>query len=183
MIEGDPYKTLGVAPNASESEIKRAYRKLAREYHPDVNAGAEAENRFKAINDAYDILKDPEKTAAFHTAGQRQHASSQRPDWRGGFEFSDHSGQPGDPFADIFEAFRHRGRPQDMQTDGVFSADQHVRLMITLEEAVRGTSRDITLKQPAIDTLGNVLLEDRHVTVPIPRGVMSGQFLRLPGGV
>ncbi len=179
MSEDDPYKTLGVTRNASDSDIKRAYRKLARQFHPDVNTSPAAERRFKAINDAYDILKDPQKTAAFHAAGESQHASSQKRDWRGGFAFSDHGGRPGDPFADIFEAFGGRGRAGQMDNGGVFSADQHVRLSISLEDAMRGGSREIVLKQPLIDAQGNVVLEDRRVAVTIPRGVMPGQYLRL----
>ena len=178
MTDKDPYKTLGVSEDASDGEIKRAYRKLARKYHPDVNDSAEAERRFKAVNDAYDVLKDPEKRAAFHAAGQTHQGPFQRSNWRGGFSFSDFTGRPDDPFADIFEAFGQRGRSD---RGGAFSADQHVRLQVTLEEAVRGASRSIILKQPVIDAQGNVVLEDRSVAIPVPKGVMPGQFLRLPG--
>jgi len=181
MSQRDPYKTLGVSRTSSDSEIKRAYRKLAREFHPDVNPGAEAEQRFKDINDAYDVLKDPEKKAEFESAGQPWNAASQSGDWAGGFSFSDHAGRPGDQFADIFEAFRGRGPDPAAQRQGTFSADQHVRLGISLEEAVRGATREIVLQQPNIDANGNVVLHDRRVTVPVPKGVAPGQFLRLSG--
>ncbi|WP_082176546.1 DnaJ C-terminal domain-containing protein [Pseudaestuariivita atlantica] len=181
MSEPDPYKTLGVSRTASDSEIKRAYRKLAREFHPDVNPGEEAERRFKDINEAYDVLKDPEKRAEFDSAGRPRSEASQSSDWAGGFAFSDHAGRRGDPFADIFEAFGRRGPDPTAQRHGMFTADQHVRLSISLEDAVKGATREIALQQPSIDANGNVVLQDRRVVVTVPKGVASGQFLRLPG--
>ncbi|MEM9231857.1 MAG: DnaJ C-terminal domain-containing protein [Pseudomonadota bacterium] len=181
MSERDPYKTLGVSRTASDSEIKRAYRKLAREFHPDVNPGAQAERRFKDINDAYDVLKDPEKRAEFDSAGQRRNGATQSSDWAGGFAFSDHAGRKGDPFADIFEAFGRRGPDPRAQGQGMFTADQHVRLSISLEDAVRGATQEIVLQQPRIDANGNVVLQDRRVVVTVPKGVAPGQFLRLHG--
>ena len=94
----DYYAALGVTREASADEIKRAYRKLARKYHPDVSKEADAEARFKDVAEAYDALKDPERRAAYDTAGQRLpgHEANQAPPpgWDAGYEFSDDGAGP-----------------------------------------------------------------------------------------
>lgn len=179
-MEADPYRTLGVTPDASADEIKRAYRKLARKYHPDVNDGADAERRFKAVNDAYDLLKDAEKRAAFDQYGTAEPEEQRTHDWRSGFEFR-HAGPGQDPFSDFFEAFA-QGRAADFAgQSGRFAADQHLRLQVSLKEAFKGTTRDVILKQPRVLASGEITLEDRRIAIPVPAGIMPGQFLRLPG--
>lgn len=177
----DPYKTLEIARTASDGEIKKAYRKLARTYHPDVNQSPEAEDRFKAVNDAYDILKDPEKRANFDRFGTLDPPSGRADDWQEGFEFSQHTGRAGDPFADFFGTFGRRGPADFTQSQANFAADQHVRLPLSLDEAIRGAQREVHLRQPVIDAHGTVVLEDRCIAVSVPPGVLPGQFLRLRG--
>src|SRR6202034_572875 len=100
----DYYKVMGVARDATEAQIKQAYRKLARRYHPDVSKEKDAEARFKEVGEAYEVLKTPEKRAAYdrvgqgHTAGEDFQAP---PDWDAGFEFS---GAGGADYSDFFES-------------------------------------------------------------------------------
>lgn len=181
-MTGDPYKTLGVAKSASASEIKRAYRKLARTYHPDVNDSPDAETRFRAINAAYDLLKDHEARAAYDTGETptgHGRAASDGGSWPGGFDFSRHPGGQGAPFAEIFETFGRTGGFSG--ASGAFAADQHVRIQIPLEDAFRGAVREIHLQQPRIDSQGQVVLEDRLISVAVPAGILPGQLLRLSG--
>jgi curved DNA-binding protein len=187
----DYYKTLGVARDATLDEIKRAYRKLARKYHPDVSKEADAEARFKEVGEAYEVLKDPEKRAAYDQFGKDWKAGQDfrpPPDWDAGFEFSG----PGDSgaFSDFFENLfggARRGRAGGYED--VFQRtrmrsrgeDHHARVVIGLTDAYSGATRTLNLRMPKVTPEGHVVTENRSVRVSIPRGVKEGQRIRLAG--
>jgi len=177
----DYYKILGIAPDAEPGEIKRAFRKLARKYHPDINKSAEAESMFKDVNEAYEVLKDPERRAAYDQLGKpgsgAQDGFRPPPGWEGGFEFSGGGPENAEAFSDFFESlFRRRGQPF-----GGTGADQHARLQLDIEDAYRGATRVLTLRVPQAAADGSVHLQDRSITVHVPKGILEGQHIRLPG--
>jgi curved DNA-binding protein len=163
----DYYATLGVAKTASEDEIKKAYRKLVRKYHPDVSKEADADARTKELNEAYGVLGDAEKRAAYDSLGSGQYSAGQEfrppPDWGGGFE----GGSAEDFFADLFaHVGGQRGRRQGFRMRG---EDIHAVLEISLQDAYQGAQREISLGR------------QRNLKVSIPQGVTAGQQLRLNG--
>ena len=171
----DYYETLGVARDASQDDVKRAYRRLARKYHPDVSKEANAESRFKEVGEAYEVLKDPEKRAAYDRFGKDwKHGQEFRPPpgWERQFNFggSGFSGTSG--FSDFFETlFGHGGVRGARGARGPTRArggDQSTRLEIPIEDAYRGATRNITLR-------------GRTLSVRIPRGIAEGQRIRLSG--
>lgn len=184
----DYYKTLDVARDAGQDEIKRAYRRLARKYHPDVNKAAEAERRFKEIGEAYEVLKDPEKRAAYDRIGsgwQEGQEFRPPPDWNTGFEFSgggytDASAH----FSDFFEElFGRPGMGRGFQTRrGAVRAkgeDHHARIMINLEDSFHGAVQTISLQVSELDAEGRLSVSPHTLNVRIPRGIMAGQSIRL----
>ena len=203
----DYYETLGVPRSATQDDIKQAYRKLARKYHPDVSKEKDAEQRFKEINEANEVLKDPEKRAAYDQMGSNWKAGQEfqpPPNWDAGFEFR--SGGPGGGFAgggspfgadfdpsDFFESLFGRGARggfsgssarRSVSTQG---EDHRAKALIDLEDAYRGAERSIVLRVPKETADGRVVLEERRLDVHIPRGIRPGQQLRLakqgaPGG-
>lgn len=177
----DYYKILGIAPDAEPGEIKRAFRKLARKYHPDINASPEAEAMFKDVNEAYEVLKDPERRAAYDQLGKpgpgTEGGFRPPPGWEGGFEFTGGGPEGAEAFSDFFESlFRRRGQPF-----GGSGADQHARLQLDIEDAYRGATRVLTLRVPQAAADGSVHLQDRSITVHVPKGILEGQHIRLPG--
>jgi curved DNA-binding protein len=186
----DYYATLGVERTASPEDIKRAYRKLARKFHPDVSKEADAEARFKEVAEAHAVLGDPEKRAAYDTLGQRYGRGQEfetPPDWDGGgFEFSGRDAGPDADadFSDFFaQLFGHRMRGAGARGMGGAGRgnDHHARIAIDLADAYRGTRKTITLRLPVVDAQGRVTLRERQIDVAIPRGVREGQHLRLAG--
>ena len=181
----DYYGILGVAREATADDIKKAYRKLARKYHPDVSKEANAEEKFKEVAEAYETLKDPEKRAAYDRLGTYQPGQDFRPppDWQ--HEFS------GDRFsfddldlADLFAGLRggafHAGggRRANMPVPG---QDYEVSARITLEQAYHGTTLDLDLQIPEYDAQGRVHRAPRRFKARIPKGATDGQRLRLAG--
>ncbi len=187
----DYYKIMGVNKDASQDEIKRAYRKLARKYHPDVSKEAEAEARFKEVGEAYEALKDPEKRAAYDQLGANWKAGQDfkpPPDWNAGFEFrgGDFTGGDEAQFSDFFESLFGRGfgSAHPGRQQGGFNArgeDHHARVMINLEDAYQGATRNINLQTPELDNNGHVVTRQRSLKVKIPKGVKQGQRIRLTG--
>ncbi len=183
----DYYEILGLARSATQDEIKHAYRKLARKYHPDVSKDPDAEVRFKELGEAYAVLKDPEKRAAYDQMGSQWKAGQDfqpPPGWDTGFEFSggDFGAGPGGEHSDFFEALfgRHFGTGQrgHVRAQG---QDHHAKVQIDLLDAYRGAQRSIALRMPMLDTQGRVTLQERKLDVSIPKGIRAGQHLRLAG--
>jgi curved DNA-binding protein len=194
----DYYEALGVARDASEEEIRRAYRKLARQYHPDVNKEAGAEDRFKEISEAYEVLRDPEKRAQYDRLGPNWRAGQDvsgaegfrgrrgggpggAPNGFGGGDVRFDFGTGGDAdFSDFFESLfgggqassrggRRRHRPGGGDGFSVRGGDHEATIELTLEEAARGGKRRFTLD------------DGRDYEVAIPPGVRDGQRIRLAG--
>jgi len=183
----DYYKILGVARDASQDDIKRAYRKLARKYHPDVSKEPDAEEHFKQLQEAYEVLKDPQKRAAYDQLGSQWQAGQEfrpPPNWDAGFEFQGGgftSANAAD-FSDFFESLFGRGFGAAPR--GPFRArgeDHFAKILIDLEDAYRGGSRTITLRVPTLDEHGRVQTRTRTLNVHIPKGIKEGQHIRLAG--
>lgn len=180
----DYYAILGVERSASADDVKKAYRKLARKYHPDVSKEKNAEERFKEVAEAYETLKDPEKRAAYDRLGSYQPGQDFRPppDWQqdfsgGTFSFDDID------LADLFAGLRgrgfHRAGPRaDMAMPG---EDFEVNVRITLEQSYHGTTLDLALQIPEYDAEGRPRRVPRNFKARIPKGATDGQRLRLPG--
>ena len=185
----DYYEALGVEASAGEGEIKTAYRRLARKYHPDVSKEADAEARFKELAEAYEALNDDEKRAAYDDAVER-HKNGQtfgaQPGRDSGYEFSGAGNEAADNFdhSDFFEALfgRRGGGARSARPQGpVAGGDHHARVQIDLLDAYRGGRRTITLRFPKRDEQGRVSMQDRQLEVNIPKGIREGQHLRLNG--
>lgn len=181
----DYYQTLGVSRDASADEIKKAFRRLARKYHPDISKEADAEERMKAVNEAYAVLSDTEKRAAYDQLGPGHHAGEDfrpPPDWGGGFEPSGRGFSPDEAaqFSDFFsQLFGGLGGGH-----GGFHAqgeDRHVRIELDLEDTFHGASRTLSLRLPEVDAHGRVHTRSRTLNVKIPKGVREGQIIRLAG--
>lgn len=182
------YDVLGVARDATADEIKKAFRKLARKYHPDVSKEPDAEQRMKEVNEAYAVLSDPEKRAAYDQLAQGFRPGQEfhpPPGWDAGFEFSTHGFSPheatefSDFFAELFGGLGGRAR-----RGGSFHArgeDHHAKIYLDLEDAFRGATRQIGLRAPRLDAQGRVVLDERTLNVKIPKGVREGQIIRLAG--
>ena len=202
----DYYKVLGVERTASADAIRKAYRRLAHKYHPDVSKEANAEARFKEMQEAYEVLKDPEKRAAYDQLGSQWKAGEQfrpPPDWGSGFEFSGDgraragrsrgrgagprgfgAGEGGglgeQDFSEFFSSLFGGGSP--FAAEGRRPGrDHHARIEIDLEEAFRGTTRMLELKRPELKPDGTLELRNHTVRVTIPPGVTTGQLIRLAG--
>jgi len=187
----DYYEVMGVKRDASQGEIKRAYRKLARKYHPDVSKETDAEDRFKEVGEAYEVLKDTEKRAAYDQLGANWKTGQDfnpPPDWDAGFEFSGSNFQDADAaaYSDFFSSLFGQGfQPQGRgRAQGGFHArgdDHHAKVFINLEDAYQGTTRGITLRTPEVDSSGHVTTRERTLKVKIPKGVRQGQQILLSG--
>ena len=185
----DYYATMGVSRDATQDEIKRSYRKLARKYHPDVSDDPQAEDRFKEVGEAYEVLKDPEKRVAYDQLGAQWQSGqdfSPPPDWDQGFEFRDggytqaDASQFSDFFESLFGAGERRGRPAQRRYRAR-GEDHHARVSVDLEDSYTGAQRSVTLRAPELSDDGHVLLRERTLNVRIPKGIRSGQKIRLAG--
>ncbi len=196
----DYYKIMGVERTATQDEIKRAYRKLARKYHPDVSSEKNAEAHFKEVGEAYEVLKDPEKRMAYDELGSQWKSGQDfrpPPGWDAGFEFSEGGrgrGRGDDfDFSDFFEsryARQHGGTRRGSGGDSHGSAhagmnlqgqDHHARVMVELEDSYTGATRQISLRIPELTPDGHVLARERTLKVRIPKGIREGQQIRLAG--
>ncbi|MDH6593989.1 curved DNA-binding protein [Variovorax sp. TBS-050B] len=189
----DYYSALGLERTASEDEVRKAYRKLARKYHPDVSKEADAETRMRDINEAYDVLRDKEKRAAYDALADRVarggHAERDfqpPPGWDTGFEF--HRGPNQGPadhadfsefFSSLFGEAERRGAAR--RNHRARGEDHHAAIEIALEDAINGAEREITLRSQKLDAQGRPSFETRTLSVKIPPGMHPGQFIRLAG--
>jgi curved DNA-binding protein len=184
----DYYTILGVSRDAGEDDIKKAYRKLARKYHPDVSKETNAEEKFKEVSEAYETLRDPEKRAAYDQLGRHAPGEDFRPppDWErhfreapggfaaGGFDDVDLS----DLFAGISGRRSRRARAPDAPMPG---SDYEAVVRLTFEQAFAGTEVDLELSVLEWDADGAVRRVPHRVKARIPRGVADGEKLRVPG--
>ncbi|MEZ5608532.1 MAG: DnaJ C-terminal domain-containing protein [Burkholderiaceae bacterium] len=199
----DYYDTLGVGKSASADEVKKAYRKRARQYHPDVSKVADAEKRMAEVNEAYAVLGDAEKRAAYDTVGAQAWAQGARsgddvrppPGWNAGYEYTDGSAAGAGArfdgneaeFSEFFEQMfgrapggRHPGARAGSH-GALRGEDQHARIELELIDAYRGAERHISLRGARLDANGQIVPEERTLQVKIPKGVKEGQLIRLAG--
>ena len=203
----DYYQILGVDKSATPDDVKKAYRKLARRYHPDVSKEADAAARMAEVNEANAVLSDPEKRAAYDTVGAQAWAAGARsgddvrppPGWNTGYEFSDggqggeafrqHFGGDSQDFSEFFEQMFGRAHaaagPHGRGSGGAQAQrrgeDHHARIELELIDAYRGAERSIGLRGARVDAQGHVVPEERTLQVKIPQGVKEGQMIRLAG--
>lgn len=179
------YATLGIAADATQAQVKRAWRKLARQFHPDVSQEPDAAARFQAASAAHTALIDPERRAAYDALLQRR--ARGEPD-------EVPTGRPGRPPGHAADGFEHAAFADFI--DGMFTdsragarrrprawpgADQHGSIRISLDDAMAGAQRQVTLDVPVVGADGRVGLQRRQLDLRIPAGIRSGQQLRLAG--
>lgn len=189
----DYYKVMGVTKDATQDEIKRSYRKLARKYHPDVSKEKDAEAHFKEVGEAYEVLKDPEKRAAYDQLGANWKAGQEGfhppPDWDSGFEFhgGGFTGNTADAsqFSDFFESlFGQRSSGFHGNNQRYYSArgeNSHAKVYIDIEDSYHGASRSLNLRSTVLDKEGHPQIKVRTLNIKIPKGVKEGQNIRLQG--
>ena len=180
----DYYAILGVERGASEEDIKKAYRRLARKYHPDVSKEPEAEARFKEMGEAYATLKDPEKRAAYDQLGQQRPGEEFRPPPEWSTQFGEGAGAFDEmDLADLFAGLTgRRGRPgRGGPAPAMRGQDYEITAPITVEDAFHGTHLNLDLTTTEFDEQGTPRRVPRIVKARIPKGATEGQTLRLPG--
>lgn len=186
----DYYKTLGLSRDAKPADIKRAYRSLARKYHPDVSTEKDAEARFKEVGEAYAVLKDPEKRKAYDQFGMDWEAGQDfkpPPGWKQEFRSADEDIAGAEAFSDFFESLFGRGRGGGGGWDDRFKdarargRDAESEIQISLEDSYHGTTRNIRVETPEIDQQGQYRARSRTLQVRIPKGVREGQRIRVEG--
>lgn len=180
----DYYAILGVERGASEEAIKKAYRRLARKYHPDVSKEPDADARFKEMAEAYATLKDPEKRAAYDQLGRHGAGEEFRPPPGWSTRFGDAGSIfEGMDLADLFEGIAggHGRRARPGAAGAMRGQDFEVTVPITLEDAFRGTEVTLDLTTTVPDERGVPHRMPRSVRARIPKGATDGQVLRLPG--
>lgn len=203
----DYYKIMGLARNATPEEIKRTYRKLSRQFHPDISKEKNAEARFKEIGEAYEVLKDPEKRAAYDQLGANWKAGQDfrpPPQWNTGaehagrgFEWEFNTGGTGaeGDYSDFFETLFRRGfgsgaggpghaGPAGARSRAAFRAqgeDHHAKIQIDLEDAYQGAARTVNLQVSEVDGRGHATARQHQITFNVPKGIRAGQRIRLSG--
>ena len=193
----DYYLVMGVEKSATPEDIKRAHRKLARKYHPDVSKEKDAEARFKELAEAYDVLKDLEKRAAYDRLGANYKAGQEfqpPPDWAGqqagqgaypqGFDTGD--GQDHSAFFEaLFRGMKGGGRKQDTgqqrshEAFDMHGQDQHAKIQIDIEDSYKGATRTLQLRMQVEGSDGRPRMDERTIEFVIPKGIRAGQHIRL----
>ena len=189
----DYYLVMGVDKGATPEDIKRAHRKLARKYHPDVSKEKDAEARFKELAEAYDVLKDPEKRAAYDRLGANYKAGQDfqpPPDWAGrqaerGSYSQSFEGDDGQDHSAFFDAlFRGMGRGQGAgqrshEAFDMHGQDQHAKIQIEVEDSYNGATRTLQLRVQVEGSDGRPRMDERTIEFVIPKGIRAGQHIRL----
>lgn len=198
MAEKNYYEILGVAKDADEAEIKKAYRKLVRKYHPDISKEPDAAERTVEINRAYETLSDKEKRAEYDEMLANPYGRSTRGNPfgqggnpfgngfnGGGFRYERHEGEPfgaGDfNFEDLFSSFRQSHTRSEQPFGPIKGEDQHAELSIDIYAAYVGAERSMTLNVPTLDEYGRAVYQNKTLNVKIPKGIAEGQQIRLAG--
>ena len=194
----DYYEILGLTRQASAGDVKKAYRKLAHQYHPDISKDPKGEEKFKEVNEAYRTLKDPELRKAYDELGQHRSGEEVRPPPEWGSHFSQAPGGGFDPedfaraggfeginLSDLFEELSRsrggQGPGGSYQAQPLKGQDYEVAATLTLEEAAHGTTLDLEFKVQGRDAEGRPIRRPHHFKARIPKGVVDGQKMRLPG--
>ena len=185
----DYYKIMDVNKTASQDEIKKSYRKLARKFHPDVSKEKEAESRFKEINEAYEVLRDKEKRAAYDQLGSNwksgQSGFTPPPNWQDQYQqgSGDFNGGGQEDFSDFFESLFGAGFSANQQSSrghqSMQGQDSHAKILIDLQDTYTGITRSFTLQDQVINEHGQRQTKERTLKVNIPKGIKSGQKIRL----
>ncbi|MFK7938797.1 MAG: DnaJ C-terminal domain-containing protein [Roseovarius sp.] len=181
----DYYKVLGVPKDASQDDIKRVFRKLARKHHPDVNTDAGADDRFKELSEAYEVLGDAEKRAAYDGLGQASPHGGDGfdvpPGWEGGYRFSDGPGAGDAAFSDFFETLFRQRAGGARAGQGSHGMDSSARVQVNIEDVYSDATRALSLRVPVMAPDGGVSLQERTISVTLPKGLVEGQHIRVPG--
>ncbi len=187
----DYYKIMGLARDATPDDVKRAYRKLARKYHPDVSKDKDAEVRFKEISEANQVLSDPEKRAAYDQLGANWQAGQDfrpPPGWstRRTFTDMDFGENAGFEHSDFFESIFHGMQGGASRRAGrtyfdMPGQDQHAKIQINIEDSYQGGTRTLTLRVPEAASTGRGRMQERTIEFAIPKGIRVGQHIRLAG--
>lgn len=186
----DYYATLGVVRGASQDEIRKAYRKLARKYHPDVNKNPDAEGKFKDIAEAYEVLGDPQKRSKYDEFGSNYHSGDEfhpPPGWENSsYQFYGEPSGSGftrddlGSFSDFFETL-FGGRGMESSFHRTRGQDHEAGLNISLEEAFHGGKKSISLQTVRLDNQGRAQRQSKNYNVQIPPGTTDGMKIRLAG--
>lgn len=185
------YATLGVGKDATQDDIKKAYRRLARKYHPDVSKQEDAGRKMAQINEANDVLSDPQKRSVYDQIGHRAWIQGARsaedvrppPGWRGqGAASHGNTEDFNEFFQDIFaRGGRGQSGAGEHTRSGWPGQDIHADISISLADAYKGTTRSLQLQSAKVDARGRLVPEPRTLEVRIPAGVSQGQLIRLKG--
>ena len=192
MTAKNHYDTLGVAQDASAADIKKAYHKLVRKYHPDISTDPDADKKTSEINQAYNVLKDPAKRAEYDALLANPYAGREQAGFDsgfGGYHYDDSRFGDGQPFGsgdfrfdDIFSAFGHaQQRRAQRPTTPVPGEDQHAELAIDIAAAYAGSERSLSLEMPTLTADGEMTYARKTLHVKIPKGISEGQQIRLRG--
>ena len=204
----DYYQILDIPRGASQEEVKRAYRRLARKYHPDVSKEPDAETRFKEVGEAYEVLRDPQRRRTYDQLGSGWKSGEEfrpPPDWESVFRnagFGQGAGAGpgsgpgsgpgpfGNSFSDFFESLfggaagagpGSRRRPGQAPGFGAAGSDERAKILVSLEDAYHGATRTIHVQIPEMGPAGQVVTRNRALRVRIPPGITQGQQIRLSG--
>jgi len=191
----DYYRVMGVAADADAAAIKQAYRRHARLLHPDVNQATDAHASMARINEAYEVLSDPQRRTAYDGVRRRHQALRAAPgdkpaepelpkDWKQGFQYegAPSAGRGGPGFSDFFTSmFGRAAKPEPAGAQPERGSDEHVKLVIDAADAVEGAVRSVNVRSLAPDAQGHRAAVMRQLQVRIPKGIRAGQHIRLAG--